>query len=531
MKFIKKHKFITIIAVLALIGVGYYFFRPGGNTAVVQYITGAATKGTLAVAVSGSGQVQVLNQVDVKPKVSGDVIYLGVAQGQYVAAGGLIAKLDTTDAEKAVRDARMNLESAQLSMEKLKASSADIGVILESSFSDISNAFLDFPAIISNAQTIILGNTLNPGYQDNVGYYNNFVGQLDQVNYPKIEILVLSASNDYAAARSLYDATFALYKTVLRDSNQATIQDLLTKTIATAKALGQALKSEQNLLDFLADYAPEHNKAVPSLFTSYKATLKTNTGLMNGHLSNLSSDNNSIANAPRDIRSQELSLEQKKNALNDAQAALADYSIRAPLSGTVAKFSLKVGDSVSPGTAVATLITSQRTAVLSLNEVDVAKVALGQKATLTFDAISDLTIAGTVSQIDALGTVSQGVVTYSVTIGFDTQDDRVKPGMSVSASIITNVKTDALIVPNSAIKSVSGGSYVQMLDAAGVPIQHPVETGLVNDTNTEIISGINEGDEVVIRTVTAAAAQSSAPSAASLLGGTRTGGNVRTPVR
>ena len=99
---------------------------------------------------------------------------------------------------------------------------------------------------------------------------------------------------------------------------------------------------------------------------------------------------------------------------------------------------------------------------MSLNEVDIAQIKINQKATLTFDAIQDLTIAGTVLEVDSIGTTSQGVVTYGVTIGFDTQDQRIKSGMSASASIITNSKTDALLVPNSAIKSSGGSNYVQM---------------------------------------------------------------------
>ena len=97
-------------------------------------------------------------------------------------------------------------------------------------------------------------------------------------------------------------------------------------------------------------------------------------------------------------------------------------------------------------------------------------------------------------EIDTIGTVSQGVVTYNVKIGFDTQDERVKPGMSVSTDIITDVRQDVLMVPNSAIKS---SSYVEAL-ANGQPVREPVEIGLSNNTMTEIISGLNEGDKIRI---------------------------------
>ena len=106
-----------------------------------------------------------------------------------------------------------------------------------------------------------------------------------------------------------------------------------------------------------------------------------------------------------------------------------------------------------------------------------AKVKVGQKVTLTFDAIEDLSITGEVAEIDTLGTVSQGVVNYAVKIVFDTQDERVKSGMSVSAAIITDVKQDVLLVPNAAVKS-NDEQYVEVLEN-NIPRNQTVETGLI----------------------------------------------------
>ena len=152
-----------------------------------------------------------------------------------------------------------------------------------------------------------------------------------------------------------------------------------------------------------------------------------------------------------------------------------------------------------------------------MNEIDVAKVKTGQKVTLTFDAVSNLTITGQVAEVDAVGTVSQGVVTYIVNIAFDTQDDRIKPGMSVSAAIITEAKSNVLLVPNSAVKSQNRTSYVEIVDGddkslaltANVsgtilnnsPRRQQIEIGTASDEFTEITSGLNEGDVIVTRTI------------------------------
>ena len=126
---------------------------------------------------------------------------------------------------------------------------------------------------------------------------------------------------------------------------------------------------------------------------------------------------------------------------------------------------------------------------------------------MTLDAVSDLGITGEVVEVDGLGTVSQGVVNYTVKIAFDTQDERVKSGMSITANIITNIKQDVILVPNSAVKS-SNGEFVLILDN-NVPRNQTVEIGLSNDTMTEIISGVNEGDEVVTQTITVGGSQKS----------------------
>lgn len=215
------------------------------------------------------------------------------------------------------------------------------------------------------------------------------------------------------------------------------------------------------------------------------------------------------------------SLQSARDRLADAQETLNDYTVRAPFDGIVVKVDGQLANQVSPSTQVATVLTQTKMATISLNEVDIAKIKDGQKATITFDAIADLSIAGKVSEIDAIGTVSQGVVTYNVDVSFLTEDERIKPGMSASVSIASDVRTDVLTVPNGAIRNGS----VQMLPAitaptaeaqsAGIASATPPEsvqvvTGLASDQSTEIVSGVKEGDWIVTRTITPSATTAAA---------------------
>lgn len=177
--------------------------------------------------------------------------------------------------------------------------------------------------------------------------------------------------------------------------------------------------------------------------------------------------------------------------------------------------------------------------------MDAARVKAGQKATLIFDAVPDLTITGQVIEVDAVGTVSQGVVTYFVKIGFDTQDERIKTAMSVSASIIIEVKMGVLLVSNSSVKQQSGEYYVEMPSAGDAPSaranpsgaefsadveRRAVVPGLANDEFTEITAGLKEEELVVTRTIQPSAdtsTQTASQNSGIRIPGISGGGNFR----
>lgn len=192
----------------------------------------------------------------------------------------------------------------------------------------------------------------------------------------------------------------------------------------------------------------------------------------------------------------------------NTQADASKRKVTAPIAGTINEVNIKNGDDLSrtssSGTTKAPIIIGDLEtlkAVVEVNEVDISKISIGQKSMLKFDALDSMTVSGKVEKIDALGAVTQGVVTYNVTIGFDTLDERIKPQMSVSASIIIDVKQDVLIVPSSSVKSDGDSNYVEILNSGKTPEQRTVQIGVSNGTDTEILSGINTGDKVVTQTI------------------------------
>ncbi len=518
---IKQHKTLMALLAVVILGGGYYAYSKFfSGTIATQYVLGAVTKGTIVSSVSGSGQVSALNQVDVKAKTSGDIVYVGVKAGQYVAAGTLIAQVDTRAAQKAVRDAETSLESAQLSYDQTVGSINGIRGIKEKNlealneaydngFNVVTNAFADLPGIMTGLNSILTGYDYDRS-QWNLNYYADAI----RLSYQDISIVRDDTYTKYQKARQAYDQNFIDYKSASRFSDETQIEAIINQTYETSRLVSEAVKSASNLIQVYKDKMTEAGRQPKTLADTHLSSLNGYVSKVNSYIQSLYSAKNSIQSSKEtlagtdfDIRTEEIQLNKAKDALLDAQEELAGCYVRAPFSGVIAKVNVKVGDS-SSDSAVVTLITKQKIAEVSLNEVDIAKVKVGQKATLTFDAVSDLTITGEVSQVDTIGTASQGVINYGVQIAFDSQDDRVKLGMSVSAAVITDVKQDVLYVSNSAVKQSDNVFYVEVLEN-GVPRQQTIETGLTNDTDTEIKSGLKEGDEFVKNTVTSQTTSSS----------------------
>lgn len=227
-------------------------------------------------------------------------------------------------------------------------------------------------------------------------------------------------------------------------------------------------------------------------------------------------------------QTQEVDIQQKLNKLADSSEELKDYYIRAPFDGIVTGLDVSEGDSVSRDEILASVITNEMIATISLNEIDAVRVEKGAVAQLSFSALDGTSIKGEVSRIDTIGTVNQGVVSYNAKIAFDAKEvPNLKPGMSVEAEIVTQSKTNILTVPVAAIQSnPRGGEFVIVVDknldlekfaerlssetvkTEGVKTGMPeglkrieVSSGISDDVMVEITGEVVEGEIVLTQTI------------------------------
>ncbi|PZS39202.1 MAG: hypothetical protein DLM62_09545, partial [Pseudonocardiales bacterium] len=175
------------------------------------------------------------------------------------------------------------------------------------------------------------------------------------------------------------------------------------------------------------------------------------------------------------------------------------------LSGTSTNSSLSLGNPATgaqrPGGTQFMVLDNVNTfqVVVPFEESDAAKVAPNQKVDVTFDAVPDLTRAGTVVSVSPTGSNISSVINYYATIVLNETDPRLKDGLTAQARVMTNQVQDVLTVPNSAVRKSGDQSTVTIIDANGAQQQARFQAGLVGDDRTQVISGLREGQEVVLR--------------------------------
>jgi HlyD family secretion protein len=213
-----------------------------------------------------------------------------------------------------------------------------------------------------------------------------------------------------------------------------------------------------------------------------------------------------------DIAATEAQLASAKAQLDLAKLALEEATLIAPFDGEIAEVNLKVGELPSPAVPAMVLTDLSRLHVnVTVDEVDISRIAAGQPVTLTLDALQGTALTGRVETIAPLAITQSAVTSYRVRIGINAGDQRVRPGMSTNADIIVNRRDNVLIVPRRAVRNDRGQIVIDVVrntTLCGIPREQlpakpeldsrPVQTGLSNEQVIEIISGASAEDCVYI---------------------------------
>lgn len=501
----KRQVVAGLIVLLALTWVANYFW--GDSEETLSYTLGQVTRGEVTTTVSGIGQVSDSNIIELDSEVSSKVTGVYVKSGQTVKVGDLLVKLDATDAY-------YDLESAQLDYDDLTIVDTDdlrrARNTLTTAENNLSSSYDDARSALANASAD-LAEATNGIRSIIVGYLRKGSYEISKIEESYIE----KAKDSFYTTDDFWDDFTDKYHQLGSNLSDDEVLSTVEGAYQLAVELSKTVKYTQDAVIYLRDRDDDRNQVAAD--EAYDLIISL-TDQINSLVTNLfnSKDNiinnrNNLADAEADLIDVEdgpdaSDLLSSQLALSEKKDDYYSHFITAPYAGTIAKVDVAVGDSVSSGSDIVTLIANlgeAKVAGITLNEVDIAKVDVGQGVILTFDALDEVTLLGAVSEVDLVGEIESGVVSYGVKIVFDDDNNLVKSGMTVEAEIAAASKKDVLMVPNSALKSRGDTHYVEILAADNQTISRvEIEIGLTGDNYTEIVAGLKEGDEIIVKTST-----------------------------
>ena len=504
----KKRRWPKVVIAVLLVLAALFFFviRPmlgaGKELLAGAYLTSTAQMQEMTVSVSSTGTIQPIDSYNVSGMVTGEVLEAPFEVGDQVEKGDVLYRIDPGSAETALQQAQLSVQQAQLNYDSIvdglnpKASGAGVVQKLHVKKGDLVSAGSPI-ADISDTSTMTLTVPFQSADAQRIA-----VGSSSQVTLAGT-LETLTGTVESVANADLVGNGGALVRQVkIRVQNPGA---LTTSTTATAKVGSNSCAGsgtfEANLTQTVVATG---SGEVVSLNVS--AGSRVSAGQVLATLGG-SSAQTSLENASISLQNAQLSLQ-------NAQDALDNYTITAPISGTVIEKNFKAGDTIdnnsltaAGGTLAVLYDMSTLTFEMKIDEKDINKVQVGQEVTITADAVEGVTFSGVVDTVNINGTTVSGQTNYPVTVVINDPQD-LKPGMNVSADIILERAGTVLCVPVDAVNRGSDKPTVQVaqegaLDENGNVVDpskletREVTLGRNDNDNIEITSGLSEGEIVV----------------------------------
>ena len=487
-----KYLIIGVVAV-ALVTAGVITFT-GKNTAAnagVTYQVASLQTGTLQTTVSGPGVLAAGSESPVLAPVALSVTSVVAEEGESVAAGDVIARVDVSTLASSVAALRSGIESLDSTIANLSAGQDSADTITSSMSGRVKTICAAAGDNVNAVQTkngalIVLSTDGKLTFSFTVEKETALaVGDTVDVTVPDVDVYegtVQSVSNDKKTV-----------SVTITDNGPA----VGAKAIATLDdaTLGSGTLAINHPITVTAP-----GGTISNVYVEENDKVYSGTSLLK--VVNLpDSENYASTVAQRTETAEQLVYAQQ---IQDAGALVA------PQSGIISSSSLKDNGSVKEGALMFTLSSKNTmTLTVSVDELDISSISVGQKATVSVDAVSDKTYNATVKSISQVGSVSNGVTTYDVTLALTNADDSLRIGMNATADIVTEESSDVLMVPLSALQAADREQYVWVYTGAlpSDTSQDPgqkvaVTTGLSNDSYAEVKSGLTADDQVVIVIVT-----------------------------
>lgn len=448
------------------------------SDAVTIAETGRVELGTLTLTLDAAGSLSPAASETLTFGASAPVTEVLVQVGDRVSAGDVLARLDTTNADAQIRVAELQLAQAQASLDALLSPPTELEINLAEANVTLAQAQLYAASSGSSTRDIDIE-----------------IARL-QEEIARNQLWQAQINRDVRVAQEAMRGDVSWVEQQQFDSSVNTAEDSVT--------LAQM------------DYENTLNATVSS-----SAITSANASLVNAQAA---LDKLLAGASEAEIRRAQIQVEQAQLTLQSARQSLEDYVLVAPYDGIVAEQSLTVGVNPPASGAITLIDTSRYTIDLSIAEADVVNVSEGQTVTIEVQAFPNADVTGTVARIDTTPRTSSQLVTYNAEVVLNPTDDALlRPGMSATATVVLKQLNNVLLVPNRFIStdSVTGGNVVMVESAPGVYTAVPVTIGERSTTTSQIVSGLEAGQTIVIvaRETDAATSATGGMGLGGLLGG------------
>ncbi len=490
----KKYLFILAAAIVLLAVLGYTIANKNNNAqqAMQQMKTITVAKGNIEDTISGSGTIEAIDRKEIASECTGTISKLYVTEGQQVEKGDLLMTFDNDSYDTQVQSARLNLQQAQAELTSLQKDKNNLKIVATASG--------------------ILGDSL-PGVGNNVGKGSSFTTITDQTHMQARASFNLGTDLSISVGQEaeLFVADYltsikgsVTSVSVINGSGGNKICDVLITvsnpgrltsgtTITTVK-VNTGSRTLSAIAGTTLEWPSAANVQVKTAGTVSKLYVTPKQWVDKGQiLAELES-----SDLDEQINNQKIAIQQKQLSLDQQNKELKKRTLYAPISGTVIAVNVTEGEEVTDNQSNLVTISCLNTlqVTIPVDELDILKVALGQSARITSDAIAGKTFTAKVTEIAGEGTVSSGVSTFDVLLLLDDPGE-LKAGMNVNAEILITSKKDVLMLPLAAITDRGNRKIVRRQSSDGKEEMTEVKVGLSTSTMAEITSGLQEGDTVV----------------------------------
>ena len=505
--------FVLVLAVIFVLGsLAWRNFTKKLNEAmsVLQQGTVAAARGDLEVKVSGTGSVVSAVEEEIRTRISGTISEFYLKDGQAVQKGQVLARLDVEDLGLKIENAKLSLTIAERELAKLRQEkTADL--VTAPAAGRISWKVKEGDLVQKSS---VIGTIQDFNKLKISGKFNST--QIQKIQVGQEAEIFLEAFLTSVPAKVVEVKTESipsgsggiLFDVIAEFDNPGALAAGMKGRLTVVTPDGEKLSVADSTL-FLPEAVDVRSPITGTITKLHVQSEKeVNAGAILAEIGNpelADSLEEQIATAELRLKQVRLELEE----LESQQAKRADNStVLAPISGTLVLPAIKVGvgDMVSQGTVLGTVIDySQLQAIIPVDELDVAKIKIGQEVNLTAEALPEQKITGTVSNVSAQGLSQSGVATFDVTIAIDPVEG-LKVGMTVNADILIETRQNVLLVPIEAVRREGGRNFVMVAEPVGddgivVPQQVEVKTGAHDTTLIEIVDGLSEGQEVYLQNI------------------------------